>query len=206
MKAASSDGVNNHSMKKHISRRGNNTPRVCKLKNLYSGRLINASSITEFCRKAGFVGSNSKYHITPVLDGKRMSYKGWFVPSTLDKPLALKDVFGNYYDTNIQEILRRKKLSSIAIKRLVNGRTFRGICSADKDTSHIIPPRAFKVDSYVFQDHTGEIFQGNTLQEVADCAGIHLQGAYNLVHGIQDQVKGVFLKCVKTHQRQSLSL
>ena len=46
------------------------------LKNLITGEIKKAKSITEFCNQIK-LGENAKFHFAEVLRGKRLHYKGW---------------------------------------------------------------------------------------------------------------------------------
>lgn len=54
-----------------------------KLKNLYSGEVIEAESVRSFCRKAG-LGESDGYHFWPILTGERVHHKGWSLISTFE--------------------------------------------------------------------------------------------------------------------------
>ncbi len=71
-------------------------PRKCKLQNWKTGKIIEAKSISEFCRLAG-LSKNDKFHLTPVLDAKpqRYSFKGWHIPR--NDNFNFKDIHGNEY-------------------------------------------------------------------------------------------------------------
>lgn len=45
-------------------------------KNLITGEVKRASSITKFCNQLR-LGENAKFHFAEVLKGKRLHYKGW---------------------------------------------------------------------------------------------------------------------------------
>lgn len=186
-------------------RRGNFKARKCTLQNVYSGCTVTTKSISAFARKL-HLSKGVEHHIPAVLTGKSWHAGGWFRPKTLKQRLSLKDVFGNRYETTVMDVLRRRKLSNHAVKRVLSGRTFQGLVPADKDLSHILPPRSYRATSYVLQDSTGETFEGASLREVAERAGIKLCSAFNLVHGYQDVVKGVYLKRVKTEPRRALAI
>ncbi len=55
------------------------------------GKLVKFNSITELANKYNL----SKFHITPVLDGERKTYKGW--EKQPEKPYKIKDPEGNIH-------------------------------------------------------------------------------------------------------------
>lgn len=180
------------------------------LQHIESGRKLSAASITAFCRKAGFKGGTPHFHITPILKGERLSYKGWGRPDVLNQRLKLKDAYGNTYEPSVAELILNR-VGAFTIRRLQAGQQVGAIAPATVDTSHTVPPNPTKVTRYRF--HMGEgAGRGNptvvadTIKGAATRLGISPARAGYLVHGLAGSVKGATFLGAETTQRRVLEL
>jgi len=175
--------------------------RRCVLQNVHSGRIIKADSIVEFCKEAG-LKFPAQYHVTPVLDGARPSFKGWFLPETLAQTVDLKDVYGNEYKgVSVHDWLRRKShapaLGKSSILALVRGqKKFIGtgkIALASTPIDSIIAPKAYRIKDFAITD--GEkTFRGKSIYDVARQAKLSAPYVYSLAYGYREDVNGFKVK------------
>lgn len=171
--------------------------RRCHLQHLVTGRVINVGSIATFCRKAKLKG-NAKLHITPVLEGKRWSYKGWFKPDTLKQEVALADVYGNQYDpVKVQTLIEDHGLTVHGLKRILRGQFYgtRRLTRADTPVQGLLKPRDWRVAEYVFKKQrpnrrgAPEIHRGSCLTQLAKDLGLSHPGSlYPLLYGWRSKV------------------
>lgn len=179
-------------------------PLPVTLQHLETGRTVSAPSIAAFCRKAKVKGVNARYHLTPVLQGHRLSYKGWGVPAVLNAELPLKDVFGN--ETTATVAQWTKTLSITSLNRLRAGQPAGAIAPLTHDFGPILGLKPYRVKAYRFRKADGsrgrpEIV-GETLAECAAKLGISTAGAYTLAHGLSPRVKGATFIRAETEARR----
>lgn len=181
--------------------------RRCVLQHITSGRIIRASSIVAFCRKARLTG-NARFHITPILDGQRLSYKDWFLPSTLATKLNLRDVYGNVYKgVTIREWVKKHGLSAHMATKLLRGDKTRAasgrLALASTEDTGFIKPRSTIVTGVTLRKG-GHIIKADSLPSAAARLGLYPSSLYPLAYGVTDTVAGYKLTHVKTEQRMVL--
>ncbi len=191
---------------------GRDIKRPCTLQNVHSGRIIKADSIVEFCKEAG-LKFPAQYHVTPVLDGARPSFKGWFLPETLARKVDLKDVYDNEYkDVSVHDWLRRKShapaLGKSSIFHLITGkkRAIGGgkIMLASTPNDSPIRPKAYKIRSFVITNGKKTI-HGTSILNAAKKAGLNPSDVYSLAYGFRDQVNGYEVQKLTTEDKVVLT-
>lgn len=183
--------------------------RPCVLQNVISGRIVKAPSITEFCRKARLY-KNAKYHITPVLAGQRPSYKGWFLPKTLDRRLNLRDVYGNVYkDISIRQWIKKHGMTAVSAIKLLDGRIERTslgrLTLASVKETGFLKPRATQIVGVTLRKGRWTV-KANSLPQAAARLCYAPTAFYPLLYGTKDQVNGYSLTNVKLKRRQVLNI
>ncbi len=179
--------------------------RTVRLQNFRTLRVIKARSMGEFCRKAGLNGTD-KYHIWPVLEGKRTHHKGWGLPKTLNKRLTVRDVYGNSADVTVGQAIDRKLFGPCSIRRMNEGTTVLGglrLASAPVNP-YVIPPRSYRVKRITLRDTNGLLITGSSNQEVAKKAALSEVAVSNLRTGRISSIYGVTLHSIRTEQRSML--
>lgn len=191
--------------------------RRCRLQHLETGRIIDCNSIVKFCRKAK-LDETARYHISPILNGTRREYKGWFNPDYLNQKVALTDIYGNQYQPIAVAELMERGLSSPTISRLIRGKPIasRRLAPADKPFNGALQPRGWKVAQYVFQLTTPNrpgrpaLVQGSNLTQIAaDLGYTHPSNLYPLLYGLRKSIKvgpdhRLFLLSVRTEPKVSM--
>jgi hypothetical protein len=166
--------------------------RPCKLVNYKTGQIINAESIVDFCKEAGLNG-NDVYHLTPILDGKRLHHKKWCLPEILNKKIELKDVYGNFYSGTIKDLMNKYKVPFIRLFKLLNGskENCNGLMLKDKKIKYI-PLKPYAIKNYQIKTPNNKILSGRTLRLLANRTngGISYGRIAHLVHGKADIAKG----------------
>lgn len=117
--------------------------RKTHLVNFNTGEEIQTNSISEFCRRAN-LNKNDKYHMTPVLDGERLTHKGWVLPSLLNNRTIICDLNGKEY--SIRELLRIKKQFSLTVtslNKLLSGEIsiYKGLHLKYGDAKFVVPKK-----------------------------------------------------------------
>lgn len=169
--------------------------RPCKLENIYSGRIIESDSVFNFCREAKLY-NNAKYHIFPILEGERLSYKNWFLSDVLNKKLELVDVYGNKYNLTVKQLILKYKLSPVYTRRLLNGQSVYGLHpkkNFEKLENNIIPVKNYTIKKYVFSKGK-KIVSGKTMEEIGNKIGRSIAPIWNVVHGFKESQDGYKLK------------
>ena len=95
--------------------------RAVKLLNYKTGKIISTKSIVSFCKRAHLF-KNAKYHITPILSGSRLHYKGWCLPRNkfLRASIVICDVYGNeYFCEHPVEFAKKYKKNPMKIVQLI---------------------------------------------------------------------------------------
>lgn len=177
--------------------------RSCKLKNIYSGKTIEANSICSFCKEAKLY-KNAIYHISPVLNGQRLHYKNWYRADVLDRIIELKDIYGNLYQKmTIQKILRRKILTPNQVNSLINNKkkVAGKIALASTVLNDIISPRNWKITKFEFiKDH--KIIEGSTITEISDKLGCSASNLYPLIYGFKNKIGNIELFRLKIERKK----
>lgn len=197
--------------------RGQQARPVC-FQHIRTGRTLSAPSIAAFARKAK-LGPTAQYHFDSVLKGRRLHHKGWGLPARLNAQLDLQDVFGNEEAITVGELAAKSTVQRA--NRLAAGDTFRSVAPAGHDYGPILKPKGYRVNGYVLRKSRwlydgmdrhgrakwrlskGRLVHGRTLKEVSKVAGICLMGAFELVHGYADVIKGVTLAATHTTKRSA---
>lgn len=179
--------------------------RPCTLQHVGTGRKISADSITAFCEQAG-LSNVSRYHITPVLDGKRPHHKGWFLPKTLTKQLDLRDIYGNAYRVSVQEWVTKHGYSAAAALRLLSGerQRFKQLLTATAEDSAHLRPRGIKVTSVTLRKGARTV-TAPSLPAAAVALGYNKTALYPVAYGLRDTLDGFRLTKVRTKRLQGLS-
>ncbi len=183
--------------------------RVTVLEHAETGRVVKAPTILAFCEKAGLVGC-SGVHITPILNGDRPSYKGWYRPDFLDQAFNLKDVYGNEVNTTVRDYIRKVgRKGAGQANRLLTGRKRTmmdcQVMLADTPVKQFIQPRSVKITNVELTDGK-RVFRGANLSEVARQAGVNSSNLYHLAYGFREQAYGLRVKSITTEKRQALSV
>ena len=168
-------------------------PRLCKLFNIKTGKHIEAGSITEFCEIANLFGSD-KYHITPILDGKRIIHKGWVNEKSwikLNEVMEWVDIYGNEHKLSLLEIKNRFMIKAIgaSIAKFVKNEKIclRGLWL--KDSAHnFILKKPFKVKKYISYKGNQK-YVGKTINEL--CDKVKIPSFASVIYGLRESSKGV---------------
>lgn len=179
--------------------------RPCVLEHAMTGRVVKAPSIVAFCAKARL--KHSKYHITPILDGERVTHKGWYRPDFLDGKLALKDIYGNAYQMTVREWIRRGQ-SGVQAYRLLSGKTRSEVGSrimlASTEVTSPLRPRDCHTVQVKLTDGK-RVFTGTSIHGAAQAAGHSQAGAlYQVAYGFRDEARGLRVKSVKMAKKRVL--
>lgn len=147
------------------------------MENIKTGRVIDASSLSEFCRIANLNGSD-RYHITPVVyrpqnrmygSGFRLHHKNWYNQNLLNRVLELKDCYGNNYVVTIRELITKYKLGSCGINRLMNDKVHKGISPKNLDCKYL-PTKNYTIKKYIALKGNKR-FVGKTLEILGNKIG-----------------------------------
>lgn len=180
--------------------------RLCHLVNL-DGREIRADSIADFCDKAGLPKVN-RFHITPILNGERMSLKGWYLPETLARKVELRDIYGNVTTEVVRDLITTNRMKSATIRRLLEGANKSALDSrvmlADTPVNAPIAPRALRITKVKLIDGK-RVYTGQSIPEVARKAGItNLPALYSIAYGFRDHFKGMMIKEIEVERKSVL--
>lgn len=181
------------------------TPRPCALENIHSGRIIRASSLIGFCRKARLWG-NSRFHITQVLNGARPSIRGWYPVGTLRRKIELADIYGNLYRLPLKTLIKRYGMHPSSITGLLDGRkrVFRNLTAMDRPIDGYLKPRGFRVTGVTVTNGRRTI-RAKNLTEAARRAGVCFTAFHPLAYGLKEEVSGYRLVRFDTAKRRALT-
>ncbi len=190
-------------LKSKKARKALSLARTCELEHPKSGRRIRAASIVEFCAKAGI--PNSRYHITPILDGSRLFHKGWYLPAFLDRVLDLKDIYGNVSQLTVREWVKRGHTAAQA-NRLLTGQTRseKGskIMLASTVVDSLLKPRDTMITQIKLTDGK-RVFTGDSINAACQNAGLSQPGnVYQMAYGFRDEARGLRVKSVKVAKKR----
>lgn len=160
-------------------------PKTVKLQNYRSGRIIEAPSITEFCRLAG-LKQIDKYHFTAILKGERLHHKGWQLPK--NEEFLIFDIYGNeYHITNLLRFCHDHHLNTGKMHKLVKNEitNYNGLYMSGTKPP-IFKPR--KIYSYEFSNGDEKI-KTNIIQKAAFQAGVSPSCLYSLISGRRSKLK-----------------
>lgn len=172
-----------------------------------NGRKLSAPSIVIFCERAKLKG-NARYHITPVLDGDRPSYKGWYVPGYLSRAIEVRDVYGNLSTVTVRDLLTKHGLKQTSVSRLLSGerRAVMGdrLMLAETKVDTTLAPRAIQTTKVKLTDGK-RVFTGRTIGEAARMAGVQpQQGLYATAYGFRDEYNGLSIKEIEIERKSVL--
>ena len=180
---------------KNRARKGKD--RRCHLVHLRTGREINVRSITAFCQKARLKG-NAHLHISPILDGKRLQYRGWVDPKRVNEKVSLTDVYGNQYKpVKVLDLIKQHGLKAGGLKRILSGKLLgtRRLSLAANPVEGELKPRDWRVTEYVFRERdlkrggTPRVFRGPVLKDLAAQIGVDSSNLYPLLYGWRKRMK-----------------
>jgi hypothetical protein len=180
--------------------------RRCHLQHIETGRVINVRSIAAFCRKAR-LGGNARYHITPVLDGKRLSYKGWYLPATLRRTLDLRDSYGNVYrGVTLRDWVVKHRKSPGSARRLLSGarETVGGVTLLSNPKATDLTRRAMTVTKVVLARGKHRVEADSVMEAAAKLGTTGASPIYDMVYGIRSHYRGYRLVRVKTRRHAAL--
>ncbi len=188
------------------ARRELSVARECVLEHI-DGRVIKANSIVHFCERAGI--PDSKYHISPILDGKRVTHKGWYLPETLARKIELRDIYDNVSTHTVRELLVEHKLGKNTVGALLDGRKKTVMNSrlalADTPIDAKVRPNPIKT-TRVTLTKGNRTFTGKTICEAARAAGVtSLPNIYKAAYGFREEAQGVRVKSVEVERRSVLN-
>lgn len=180
------------------------TKRPCRLTHI-DGRTISASSIADFCDKVG-LSTVDRLHVSPVLDGQRMSFKGWYLPETLMRKVSLRDIYGNVMTHTIRALIQEDKIKPSSIRRLLAGDTKsvrnHRVMLADTPIKAKIAPNSLRITKVKLKDGN-RIYTGTSIPEVARKAGIgNLPALYSIAYGFRDDYHGTTFKEIEVERRR----
>jgi hypothetical protein len=181
--------------------------RPCHLVHI-EGRSIRAKSIAEFCDKAGLKETHNRLHVSPVLNGERTSFKGWYRPEFLARKVELRDVYGNVTTHAVRDLIRNNRMKVTTIRRLLDGSKKSGLDSrimlADTPVNAIMSPRPVRITKVKLTDGR-KVYTGTSIPDAARKAGItNLAGLYSIAYGFRDDLNGMTIKDIELERRQVL--
>lgn len=191
-----------------VATKGRTTRRPLTLEHAQTGRVISAPGITTFCRLANLTGS-AQFHITPILDGKRVHHKGWYLPSFLDQQLNLRDIYGNLYSMTVREWIRDHKRSGQTANRLLTGgkkSIVEGrVMLASTVINSPIAPNPIRTTEVKLTDGK-RVFSGRTISEAARNAGFKKSSnLYKVAYGFKDEAWGLRVKSIEIEKKRALA-
>lgn len=160
----------------------------------HSKKLVSSFSISDFCKKVG-LNDNSKFHITPILQGKRFHHKGWHLP--FDINVILVDIHGHEYKVNnFWDFSKKYKINPMHLKNLINGKIklFRGLFLKNNRPDNI-RPQLFKYEC-TFENNDNQI-KGTNITEIGRLLNSERSGFAKLSLGVLSNHKGWIIKKVK---------
>lgn len=169
--------------------------RHVNLINFKTKQAIQAKSITEFCKLAKLNG-NDMFHLTPILDGKRLHHKCWCLPATMEKNCIIMDIYGNEYKLfNLLEFSQKYSLRSTMLAKLVDGKidTYRGLYLKGTDIKFRKPIK------YKYTFNKGNI-EVQAINLAALSRKFHVKSPHNfykLVHGHTSHAYGYKVKDIE---------
>lgn len=181
--------------------------RPCALEHL-NGRIIRASSIAEFCRKANLRNPSDKFHVTPVLDGDRPSFKGWHLIGVLSRKLEVKDVYGNLTKVTVRELIGRYKVKMGSVMSLLDGRKKsilnNRVMLASTEIHSPLTPKNYQTTQVKLTDGK-RVYSGKTICEAARNAGMTaVASIYPVAYGFRDSFRGLTVKSVEVEKKRVL--
>lgn len=182
--------------------------RSCTLEHSKTGKVIKADSIVQFCEQAKLDG-NARYHITPVLNGDRTTYKGWCLPDFLNQSLNLKDIYGNQYEMTVRDWVR-KHGSPGSAHRLLAGRkksiSNSKLMLASTLVDSPLSPRSQHTIEVKLTDGK-RTYSGRSIHEAAQAAGLKQPGSlYQCAYGFRDEARGLRVKSIKMERKRVLEV
>ncbi len=186
-----------HSLRKSLAPHSIKTkpwtlPRKCELVNVRTGKTLKANSITEFCKKARLYG-NSKFHLTPILDGNRLVYKNWMRPEVyhlFSQKVNLKDFYGNKYSLTGFQLRGKLDLTTtyLGAYKFLTGKvkSYRGLYLENTPINQIKPNK--KIGKVYLRK--GNRIYCTTTSRTDEKHGISYRSVYDLVRGKHAVRKG----------------
>lgn len=160
--------------------------RPIRLQNYRSRRIVEADSITEFCKKVR-LKSVDKYHFTAILNGERLHHKGWHLP--YEEEHIICDIYGNHYPLdNLVDFARRHKLHITRLQKLINQEIphYNGLYLLGQEP----PPHLPKPIHHLYFSNKDKKFNKTRVVEVADNIGTSPTNVYQMLRGEKSHVKG----------------
>lgn len=187
-----------------------NYRRPVRLQNIDTGQISRAGSIIKFCDKyLGGKNKEDRFHVTPVLNGDRPSFKRWFLPETLARKVELRDIYGNVSIISFRDGVKKHGIPPSTLISLLNGRK-RAMLSnrvmlAETPVDSKIKPRNYKITRIQIEKGNKTV-TGKSVYEVARKAGIkNVNGVYSTGYGFRDNVNGFRVADVTIEQRRVLA-
>lgn len=197
-----------HSRKTYMSL--HRRERLCVLENIDTGKIVTTHSISDFCRESGLakLNPNARYHITPILDGDRPSYKGWFLPETLKKVIKLRDLYDNVYEMTVKEWIQKHGTAGSALKLLTGTKKFisnNRLTLASSPIDRFLQPRTHKITGVTLVKGN-RIVRGKSMCEVAEKLGVAPVTVYEAGYGFRDNVEGFKIDGIEQERKKVLSV
>lgn len=185
--------------------------RAVRLQHIDSATPVEYATIVEFCARH-LPGKSDPYHVTPVLNGERPSFKGWYLPETLVREVQMRDVYGNLVSFKVRDakqygLTPRTVCSMLRGKR--DGAKQGRIALADTVPARGLLPisKRPKITSVTLVKGK-RVVTASSLPKVAIKAGIQtsIASVYAMAYGLRDEVRGFRLKAIKTEPRRVFSV
>jgi len=156
-------------------------PVKCCFKNIKSGKVVRANSLHEFAFKVGLNNDNAVQHMSDISCNRRLAYKNWWRKDILQKKLNLKDCYNVEYNYSVEDLVKRFKISSCGINRLLKGGFIKGLFAA-KFKHKFLQSQSYIINKYRFQ-YGKQSIVGKTLDEVSKKVGHSIGYLSQIVHG-----------------------
>lgn len=182
--------------------------RFIHLCNFVTGESVSAQSVVDFCKKVGFK-KNERYHLTPILEGKEISFKNWVLPETykfLSTKLDLIDIFGNEYCLTPLEVMNKigkKRNFSGDFGSFVRGKikSIKGLHIKGSQTVFTKP--LDKIQEIVLEKDGVQISAGSKA-EASKKIGISRRSLIDMSYGRKEKTKDWRIKDIKMVENRSV--
>lgn len=181
--------------------------RPVTLQHAETGQIVNCPSIVAFCAEhVPNASTSDRYHVTPVLDGDRPSFKGWYLPETLAQVVKLRDIYGNVTSHTVRELLTTHGLPSTTVFHLLSGRkrSVNNLMLAETPVGTDLRPKQTKITEVTLIKGR-RVVKGSSLPDAARKAGLATAGLYSAAYGFKESVSGFKVAEVKTERKRIIS-